>query len=216
MKRGRLWPFVGAGRWNGPILGGGCNPARTGAVLGGTFAPSTPRLPPVPVAAALFDRFVRAHQDRVYTFALHLTGDPDEAADVAQEAFIRLWQKGDGVADGGVRAWLLRAARNVAIDRFRARKAVPEPAGFWESRPDAGPSPSDVLEANAEAAQALAALATLREPFRCLVLLADVQGLAYAEVGEALGLPLTSVKVYLHRARRMLREAYLHRTRESA
>ena len=182
------------------------------------FRPS----PSAPLAR--FDRLVAAHQDGVYGFALHLTGDADEAADVAQEAFIRLWQKGETVADPAVRGWLFSTARHVAIDRFRkggrlsgkpGGRCVPETEALWETTADDGPSPHESAEAGDAHAQAFAALATLRDPFRSLVLLRDVHGLSYDEVGQALGLPLTSVKVYLHRARRMLREAFVHRTREA-
>lgn len=166
---------------------------------------------------AALDLALRLHQDRVYAFALHLVGDADEAADLAQETFIRLWQRGASVADGAQRAWLLRTVRNAALDRLRRRRfagAAPHD-GFDALEGDAC-APDDALEHADLTRHAFAALATLADPFRSLVLLCDVQGLPYAEAAEVLDLPLTSVRVYLHRARARLRSAYFLRTRERA
>ena len=166
---------------------------------------------------ASFDAALRLHQDRVFAFALHLVGDGDEAADLAQTAFVRLWERGAEVAEAAQRTWLLRTVRNAALDAFRRNRFVgaAPPDGFDALEHDA-PSPCDLAEHADLAAHAFAALDTLDEPFRSLVLLCDVQALSYAEAADVLDLPLTSVRVYLHRARARLRAAYFLRTRERA
>ena len=187
--------------------------------------PLAPVPPPSPADAApesAFARIVGAHQDRVVALAVHLTRDADLGADLAQEAFIRLWTRGAAfwpTADTPrLRAWLLRTVRNLAIDHHRA--ALPRRADSSEATLDAlcddAPTPSESAEHADDAACAFDALHTLREPYRSLVMLRDVEGLAYADLVATLGLPLATVKVYLHRGRAMLRAAYLLRTRAHA
>ena len=185
------------------------------------FALSLPALVvparPVPAPTGGLERALRAHQDRVYGYAFHLLRDADDAADVAQEAFIRFWHRGAGVPEAAERAWLLRTVQRLALDRFRRQRHLTVGTdSVADTLPDGAASPHDAAEDDDLRAFAFAALGTLGEPYKSLVLLCDVQGQPYAEAGEALGLPLTSVKVYLHRARHRLREAYFRRTRDHA
>ncbi len=153
----------------------------------------------------------------MFGLALHLTGDHDVAADVAQEAFIRLWTHREKVEEARAGAWLLRVTRNLAIDHFRTARRW---ATSSETEPDAlaasDPLPDEEVEQSARAARVHAALDGLREPFRSLLVLRELQELSYEEIGEVLDLPLTSVKVYLHRARKMLRTTYLEQNRAVA
>ena len=164
---------------------------------------------------AAFAALVHEHQDRVFGLAMHLTGSHDAASDVAQEAFIRLWKHRDTVEPARAGAWLLRVTRNLAIDHYRAtrrHRCDAEP----DEQADGAPLPDEQAERAALRADLDAALGTLREPFRSLLVLREVQGLTYDEIGDVLALPLTSVKVYLHRARKMLRAAYLDKSRAVA
>lgn len=167
-----------------------------------------------------FERVVSAHQDGVHALAVYLTRDADLAADLAQEAFVRLWTRGadlwPSAEPARIRAWLLRAVRNLALDHVRApaqRRAAADSADALDHACDDAPTPGESVEDADDRATAFAALQTLREPYRSLVYLRDVEGLAYDDIGATLGLPLTTVKVYLHRGRAMLRDAYLRRTR---
>ncbi|HEX9952352.1 MAG TPA: sigma-70 family RNA polymerase sigma factor [Rubricoccaceae bacterium] len=153
------------------------------------------------------DALVRLHADLVYRVALRVTGTADDAADAAQEALVKLWRHGATVPAERQRAWAARVARNAALDLLRRRAVRPRTADD-----DLDPAcTSDLPDADAETrdlrASLDAALQTLGEPFRSLVVLRDVEGLAYDEIAEALDLPLTTVKVYLHRARARLRAA---------
>ncbi len=169
-------------------------------------APVVPMTPPEPMPP---DALVRLHSDLVYRVALRVTGTADDAADAAQEALVKLWRHGTDVPPDKQRAWAARVARNAALDLLRSRKIRPQPhAGDLAPDPE---SPDALPDALAEAADLRtgldAALADLGEPFRSLVVLRDVEGLSYDEIAEALELPLTTVKVYLHRARTRLRAA---------
>jgi RNA polymerase sigma-70 factor (ECF subfamily) len=154
-------------------------------------------------AAAL----LRPHADRVFSLALRLLGDRDEAADVTQDVLVRLWQHARELPDERRTAWTLRVTRNACLDAIRARRVraavalddAPEPAGH-------DPSPTDEAEAADLRPHLNAALDSLGEPFKSIVVLREVEGYAYNEIADALELPLTTVKVYLHRARQRLRD----------
>ena len=156
-----------------------------------------------------YERQVRAYQDRVFGYAVYYLGDRADAEDVTQEVLLRLWQHRDAVDERRVLGWLLRVTRNACVDALRKRKArrarvlpvlddLGEPAGH-------GPTP----EADAEAADfqrhLAQALDRIREPYRSIVILREVQELKYEEISGAMDLPLNTVKVYLHRGRKMLR-----------
>jgi RNA polymerase sigma-70 factor (ECF subfamily) len=151
---------------------------------------------------------LRPHADRVFSLAVRLLGDRDEAADATQDVLVRLWQKGRDVPEAQRTAWVLRVTRNVCLDLLRARR-VRSAAALDDVAEPAAPDPTP--DARAEAADLRphldAALAGLGEPIRSIVVLREVEGYAYSEIAEALELPLTTVKVYLHRGRQRLRDA---------
>ena len=68
------------------------------------------------------DAFLRPHRDRVFSFALRLMGDREDAADATQEVLVRLWQQGRDVPAERQTAWVLRVTRNVCFDALRARR----------------------------------------------------------------------------------------------
>lgn len=151
------------------------------------------------------DALLRPHRDRVFSFALHLTGDREDAADATQEVLVRLWQHGQNVPAERRTAWALRVTRNVCLDALRARRV--RAASALDAEPASTASGPDVIcEANDLRPRLDAALAGLSEPTRSIVVLREVEGHAYADIADALGLPLTTVKVYLHRGRRRLRD----------
>ncbi len=155
------------------------------------------------------DALVRQHADLVYRVALRVTGTTDDAADAAQDALVKVW-KGIGAVDPpGHRAWVCRVARNAALDLLRRRSVRPAP-GRAEAvaEPEADDLlPDDHAEAGDLRAELARAVGSLGEPYRSILVLRDVEGLPYAEIADALDLPLNTLKVYLHRARRRCRAA---------
>lgn len=159
-----------------------------------------------------FEKLVREHQHRVFNFACYCVGNRDEAQDVTQEVLLKLWRNLDKLEPAGVWPWLIRVTRNASIDALRKRgsyRAVvqEDPEGeaterMWSTTP--GP---DVSLERADFRQHLeAALGEVREPYRSIVVLREIENLKYDEIAAALELPLNTVKVYLHRGRRMLRQ----------
>lgn len=158
---------------------------------------------------AAFEDSVHRYQDRVYAYACRTLGDPEAAADVTQDVLIRLWRHRDTLEEDRLLGWLLRVTRNACIDALRKQQAQRR---VWQADADAidrapstTPSPSAAAEAADLRVEVQRALDRLREPYRSLVILRDVEGLSYEDLCGALDLPLTTVKVYLHRARKQLR-----------
>lgn len=160
-----------------------------------------------------FERLVRQYQHRVYGFAVYFLGRPAEAEDVTQDVLLKLWQHLDEVDEERLIGWLMRVSRNVCIDRLRRRRAyraavVPAPDDLSDFAGDE-PMPDDLAEAADFEMRLSQAVGRLAEPYRSIVILREVQDLKYEEIAGAMNLPLNTVKVYLHRGRKMLRE-HLH------
>lgn len=147
-------------------------------------------------------------KDRIFGYATSLLRDREEARDVTQEAFIRLWEHRESVADGAAaRAWTLRTAHNLCIDLLRQRRTrrgralddIPEPAAPLETAPD---RPTDRRALRDEVRQALDRLPP-RD--RALLLLREVHDRTYEELAATLEVPLGTLKSLVHRARARLR-----------
>jgi RNA polymerase sigma-70 factor (ECF subfamily) len=128
---------------------------------------------------------------------------------VTQEVLVRLWRRGHEVLPEKIGPWLIRVTRNACIDVMRRRKggsqvAIDDEAGIEIHEP--APGPERLAHASQLGGRILQALETLTEPGRSVVILREIQGLSYQEIGEALEMPMSSVRVTLHRGRRRLRE----------
>ncbi len=144
-----------------------------------------------------FEQFYRTHVRLVHALALSRTGEAESAEDVTQETFLRAWRSFGEVAPlapPAQRAWLVRTARNLAIDLWRRRQleshVVPDPP------PEARPSDLRMDVA--------AALAELAEADRELVVMRYVEELNSREIGEVLGVPEGTVRRRLSRCRELL------------
>ena len=150
------------------------------------------------------DALIADHAGAVYRFALSIVRDPSLADDVVQETMIKAWRAGPVDDDGTIpRAWLFRVARNTAISMLRSRRDV---VLGPESLPDdsSGPGVSRTVEGRAAIADLWDALSLLNEDDRALVVLRELDGMSYEEMADLLGMPLTTVKTRLFRARRVL------------
>ncbi len=149
-----------------------------------------------------FRQWITQHQDDVWSLARYLLKDASEAEDAAQEVFVRLWKHRKVVDAERVRPWLMKVTRNECLDRLRRRRPEDELDDIAEA--EGGPL---MKLQQAELSQWLQlAIGQLKEPYRSLVVLRDVQQHSYEDVAQTLELSLSQVKVYLHRARKQLRE----------
>jgi RNA polymerase sigma-70 factor, ECF subfamily len=161
-----------------------------------------------------FEEVVRATYRQAYTQALRLVGDRQEAEDVTQEAYLRVYRGLAGFrGDARFETWLYRIVANAAINHLQRRgrfgELLAEPD---EERPPAwspGVTSASSAEAVLDREALVAALAALPPAMRAMVVLKDVYGLPAREIGEEFGLSEGAVKVRLHRARRRLKDLLL-------
>lgn len=158
-----------------------------------------------------FERAVDEHKDRLYTFARYYLRDDADAADVTQDVLIRLWTNRKKVDRERAGAWLGQVCRNACVDRLRhraSRRRIEVDGGGIEQDMPAVDALPDSRAHNGQVQQMLLSrLDAMDEPFRTLIIMREIQDMPYAEIAAATDLPLNTVKVYLHRARRRLREA---------
>ncbi|HRP08524.1 MAG TPA: sigma-70 family RNA polymerase sigma factor [Gemmatimonadales bacterium] len=157
---------------------------------------------------APFDREVLPHLDLMYRVALRLSGDPTMAEDLVQDATLKALRGWDSFRPGSnLRAWLMTILRNEYISGWRKRRRGPAMVA-----PDEVPEPPDPGDPDPEGRffeqllddEVTAALDSLPDEFREVVVLSDLEGLPYAEVAEALEIPVGTVKSRLFRGRRIL------------
>ena len=151
-----------------------------------------------------YRQWVKEYQNQAWTVARYILKDDQEAEDATQEAFVKLWNKQDQIDPERIRPWLMKVTRNGCLDRLRRRRVNVE---FDEGHMAGEVSGPMQGAAAAEIGIWLKrAIAGLKEPYRSLVVLRDVNQHSYEEVAGMLELNLAQVKTYLHRARKQLRE----------
>lgn len=157
--------------------------------------------------AAAFRELSNEHLAAIVTYATRLLGNSAEAEDIAQETFLRAWQKAaDYRPTARVSTWLHTIAHNLAIDALRKRRGgTLELDDERDRAPDSG-SPAALLARKAEALGVQAALERLPERQKMALLLAHEQGLGNQEIAEVMALHVEAVESLLSRGRRKLRE----------
>ena len=157
-----------------------------------------------------FDILVKRYRHRVYGFAYHYLVDEDAAADVTQDVFLRMWQNRTKIDDERVLGWLLRVTRNACVDAVRKRNAyrrrIETNSDTIDAQADRAPLPDQQTSASLFNDRLNAALNKLDEPYKSIIILREIQEYKYGEISETLDLPLNTIKVYLHRARKKLRK----------
>jgi len=147
-----------------------------------------------------------------------MLGNKAVAADMTQDVFIKLWEHKTRMDSERVLGWLLTVARNKCIDAIRkrnVRRAVTESEDFsLDSISSDGIAPDRLASNEIFKVRLKKALDGLGEPHKSIVILREVQDYKYEEISEVLNLPLNTVKVYLHRARKALRVELRHELTE--
>lgn len=160
---------------------------------------------------AMEDLIERSYRP-AYTLALRLLGNPEDAAEATQEAYVRVVRSLKGFREvGAYPTWLFRIVSNVCLTemRRRGRREIPQ-----EIEPSADVSPVDVEEVAVDRAfrvEVDRCLAELPDVYRTVIILRDVYGLSGEEAAQTLGVSTGAVKVRLHRARQRLRTALVGR-----
>jgi RNA polymerase sigma factor (sigma-70 family) len=148
-----------------------------------------------------YNTCVDMHSDGVYRFALKHLRDTDTAKDVVQESFARLWQKVEEVDASKAKSYLFTTAHHIMVDTVRRSQRSTRMEAHHEdlefTSEGGQPDLKNIIDA---------ALATLPDVQRSVILLRDLEGYAYEEIAELTGLNLTQVKVYIYRGRTALKD----------
>jgi RNA polymerase sigma-70 factor (ECF subfamily) len=167
------------------------------------------------------DELIRATYADVYALCRRMLADPEEAADATQEVFVRVMRSVLGFrGEAAFGTWLHRVTVNVCLTALRRRSRARAAGMVAGGTPFGLPGDDRALESQLEspeehavtadlAARSEAALASLPEDSRAVVVLRDIEGLSTKEVAELLGVTETVVKVRLHRAHTRLRSLVL-------
>jgi RNA polymerase sigma-70 factor (ECF subfamily) len=160
-----------------------------------------------------FERLVLPHRNTLYHYALAFTNQADEAEDLVQETMLRALRSFSSYrADGEIRAWLFAILRNCFISVYRSQNTavlqlsldtLPNP----ELALSQEPGPERRVLSTLEHEAILRAVAALSPGLRNVLVLSDMCGLSYQEVGERLGLPINTVRSRLFYARDRVRRA---------
>ena len=169
-----------------------------------------------------FAQLVTAYEKQVYNLCLRMSGNPEDARDLSQEAFLKAWRGlGHYKSEASFSTWLYRLTANVCIDHLRRKKRQPtlsltvdEDSGDFKEGlelevADSAPTPEERLLHRETGEAVRRAMDQLEESFRLVLTLRVVEGLSYEEIGRILGLSDGTVKSRLARARIKLRKILL-------
>ena len=147
-----------------------------------------------------YNQCVNQYADNVYRFIVKNLGHEEDAKDVVQTSFEKLWLNREQVDAARCKSYLFSIAYHQMIDHIRKNKRVQLKDEFREDSRVEDTQVSDARRILQEA------LGRLNEIQKSLIMLKDYEGYSYAEIGQITGLNESQVKVYLHRARLQLRE----------
>jgi RNA polymerase sigma-70 factor (ECF subfamily) len=162
-----------------------------------------------------WEQVVQEHSGRVYRLAYRLTGNRQDAEDLTQEVFVRVFRSLSSYTPGTFEGWLHRITTNLFLDQVRRKQrirfdALPDDAG--DRLAGSGDlAPERAWEHNNLDHDVQRALDTLPPEFRAAVVLCDIEGLSYEEIAATLGVKLGTVRSRIHRGRAQLRLALAHR-----
>lgn len=146
----------------------------------------------------IFHEIYERYAKDVYRYACWLSGSADDADDITSETFARVWVGRSDIRTETVKAYLFTIARNLYLKQSRHEKRKMELSPL---QVDPRPAPDHLAESNSELDYAIRAIQTLPEIDRTAFLLRVQHELSYEEIARVLQLPLTTIKVKIHRAR---------------
>lgn len=159
-------------------------------------------------------KLLKEHRDRIYSLALYSLRDVDDAADITQETFLRLWRHEGELSNEQAKAWLMRVCHNLCIDQARRRKTVRTYFGVpdHEAVENLNSCSGNELDQETRLLQQqeqqalLNSMAILPAETRSIMMLHYFQDLKIQEIAGLLGLKASTIKVRMHRARQSLKK----------
>jgi RNA polymerase sigma-70 factor (ECF subfamily) len=160
-----------------------------------------------------FQNLLQGNRNRVYNYARYFLRNNEDAEDVTQEVFVKMWQRCTEQNPDRIPAWLMRVTHNLCIDVTRRRKtSVGWHVSADQVEPDSLPAqrsagdPEASFRLNETQKSLLDAMATLPARTRSIMLMHYFQGFTYEAISEILQVRLNTVKVAVHRGRKSLRK----------
>ncbi|MFN4984749.1 MAG: sigma-70 family RNA polymerase sigma factor [Ignavibacteria bacterium] len=161
-----------------------------------------------------FEQEALPHMSALFSFAVRLTRDRDDAADLVQETYLKAFRFFDKFERGtNCKAWLFRILKNSYINKFRKSSKAPDTVEydaieeFYETIRDSSVETSVLEEQvidNALDDEVAKAIEALPEEFRTVIILCDIESFTYEEIAEFIDCPIGTVRSRLHRARKLL------------
>lgn len=166
-----------------------------------------------------FEQLVRGYQTPIYNLCLRMTGNPEDAADLSQDSFLKAWRNLDSFQfESSFSTWLYRLASNTCLDHLRSIKRHPQVSLTVEDSdgetqtmdfPDAAPTPEEAAITKEDNERLAQAMQELDEQQRQILTLRVINDLSYAEIAEILNTKEGTVKSRLSRTRDALRKKLL-------
>ena len=157
---------------------------------------------------AQYQQAITQHRQRVFSFAHYSLRAKEDAEDITQEVFIKLWQHWQKIDHSKLGAWLMRVAHNAVIDHVRKQKNVASQTDDYAEPEEQAAEvlTEEQVDDGRFKEELMASIKLLDDPFRSIIILRDIQGMSYSDIQHTLDMSESQVKVYLHRGRRKLRE----------
>lgn len=170
--------------------------------------------PPIENLDEEFRKEALPHMDALYNFALQLTRDSDDAADLLQETYVKAYRFWDKFEKGtNCKAWLFRIMKNSFINFYRSNTRSPEKLDYdeieeiYETIKSNEQNPHNLEREIFDKVfddEIMEAIKSLPEEFRTVLLMCDVEGMTYEEIADFLDIPIGTVRSRIHRARKLL------------
>ncbi len=170
--------------------------------------------PPIENIDEEFRKEALPHMDALYNYALQLTQDSDDAADLLQETYVKAYRFWDKFEKGtNCKAWLFRIMKNSFINFYRKNIKSPEKLDYdeieeiYETIKSNEENPHNLdreIYDNVLDDDVMSALKSLPEEFRTVLIMCDIEGMTYEEIADFLDIPIGTVRSRIHRARKVL------------
>ena len=159
-----------------------------------------------------FQKLLQAHKDRVFGYAVYLLKNPEDAEDVVQEVFVKLWDHWESVDKKRAAAWLMKVTRHQCMDILRRKQmqgrhadAVLENDMASRDLENVFLNPAVSCEWTETQLQLMAAMDQLTEKTRQILILHYFQGFRYQTIGDIMDLNISAVKTAVHRGKQKLK-----------
>src|SRR5262245_32323512 len=168
-----------------------------------------------------YDELVRTYNASIYHVAYRMLGDSNEASDVVQEIFLKVFRNVRGFrGDSSLKTWIFRIALSEILNRLRwwKRRYRYSTVSLDDTKngnsnavqvSDSNPTPHQLLESKEEEVEIQRALGRLSKDHRSIVVLRDIEGFSYNEIADVLGISIGTVKSRLARARNDLKKSLI-------